>query len=93
MMLDAMTVGSSHTDSMKKICAQANNSVQFSSFVLWMGRELDSVGRRDDTCLEVVLSTKTEDRAPPFSRCVCGIKDLEGVEEGYVKSSKFSGKA
>lgn len=43
MMLEAMTLGSSHTDSMKKICAQTNNTVQISSLSRWGGNSTPSV--------------------------------------------------
>lgn len=78
MMFDAITLGSSHTDSMKKIWAQKAKAVKLAA-LKWK-KCCESSGSITD--LEAVVTSKLEDHLSPVSGRVSGVKDLKGHKAG-----------
>lgn len=75
MMFDAMTLGSSHTDSMKKTWAEKGDVLLMrctgSDVLPWL------IWLRSNTYLEAILVAKLEDHVSSLSRRVGGIKHLK----------------
>lgn len=88
MMFDAMTPGSSHTDSIKKIWEQKGPIVESRRIVEDI--VLDPSGRHSNTYLEVILAAKLEDHVSPFSCCVRGIEDLKKRTRQRCQTFGFS---
>lgn len=83
-MLVAMTFGSSHTDSMKKICKRKDSiGLCLVSESLWTKASTKIITTdamiKKRTDLEAVLSSKLQDHVSSFSGCVCGIENLKTV--------------
>lgn len=82
MMLVAMTLGSSHTDSMKKIYKKKEAlGLALVSKSLKQRHYDKRSDKKKITNLEVVFSTKLQDHVSSFSGCVCSIKNLQTVSD------------